>query len=210
MKGMLGRTKHGLETVFAFGVILTALAFFGVRYLTAKSEAVHYHANFALYVNGVQDKFDGPGYYEEVTACGAENKNNPKERVHMHGQVNHVVHVHANAVTWGQFFANLGYTLGDKAVTTGQGTFVDGAGGNLTFWLNGKKVDSVANRPIGDTDALLVNFGDQGGATLAKEYNAIPKDAAKEDAGKDPASCGGASSKLTAGDRLKHALKFWQ
>src|SRR5439155_147962 len=94
---------------FLFGLLLMVV----FRFIVYKPNTVHYHANFALYINGQRDQFQGPGYYEEVTACMNNHSGDPKTRVHMHNNVNSVVHVHDDGATWGQLFANLGYTLSD-------------------------------------------------------------------------------------------------
>ncbi len=194
--------------LLAVGMVLGAVILFAIRFANVKSDAVHYHANFALYVNGVRDEFKGPGYYEEVQACSADNKNDPKARVHMHNQESALVHVHDNAVTWSDFFANLGYTLGDSVLVTNQGTYVSGNDGKLTFTLNGHEFQNVADKVIGNEDVLLINFGNQASTELKKEYDSIPRTAHKENQEKDPASCGGASTTLTPSARLKKALEF--
>ncbi len=184
---------------------------FTIRVITAKTDAVHYHANFGLYVNGVRDEFNGPGFYEEVQACSTDHQDDPKSRVHMHGEENNIVHVHDHAVTWGAFFANLGYTLGDSVLVTTKDTFVDGADGNkLNFLLNGQLVDTVADRVVGNEDVLLIDYGKADQATLQKDYNSIPHTAHQENQEKDPASCGGASAHLTLTQKIKHALTFWE
>lgn len=194
-----------LGLVLGFAVIVV------VRAVAAKSDAVHYHADFALYVNGQPEKFQGPGFYEEVETCSVSNIDNPKAGVHMHDQNNHVVHVEAHAVTWGQFFANLGYTLGDNVMGTENGVFVDGQNGNkLSFILNGQPITNVADRVIKDQDVLLINYGQDDKQTLVSRYNAIPRDAAKEDQEKDPASCSGSGHALTTSERFKQAVEFWQ
>jgi hypothetical protein len=198
--------------LFAVGcMVASLLVLFLVRILTAKSNAVHYHADFALYINGVRDEFKGPAYYEEVQACSTNNHDNPRARVHMHDNENSIVHVHDHGVTWGAFFANLGYTLSDKVVATTDGIYLDGIDGNkLSFMLNGKSVDTVANRLIGDEDVLLVDYGKDTSETIQNHYDAIPRKAHEENLEKDPASCGGASPTMSMSDKMKHALKFWE
>jgi len=193
------------------GLAVGLFAIFTVRVITVRSNAVHYHADFALYVNGVRDEFKGPGYYEEVQTCTTSDHDNPRARVHMHNQEDSIVHVHDQAVTWSAFFANLGYTLGDKVLATGQGVYVNDANGNkLSFILNGQPVDTVADRVIGNEDVLLIDYGKDNAATLQNDFAAIPRKAHAENLEKDPASCGGASPHLSLSQRLKKAAQFWQ
>jgi len=182
------------------------LLFGGIRAALYKPDNVHYHANFALYINGTHDDFNNFTFYEEVQSCDSHNLDNPKVRVHMHDQNNALVHVHAHGVTWSQFFTNLGYTLGDNLIKTDKGVYIDGQDGNkLTFILNGKSVDTIANRIIGSEDVLLINYGKDDAATIAQRYQAVPRTAHAQNLEKDPASCGGAED-LTLSARLKSAI----
>jgi len=202
------------QNLFKTAALLFASALLGaaimvaIRFITYKSDTVHYHANFELYINGVRDEFGGPGYYEEVQNCTSDTADNPRTRVHMHNNVNNVVHVHAHGATWGQFFENLGYALSDTMVQTTNGVFVNGQNdGNLSFMLNGKPVEVVANQLIKNEDVLLISYGNDSKSAITKRYNAIPHDAHKDNERHDPASCAG-SKPLTTWERLKTALGF--
>lgn len=189
---MLKRIPRSLTLAAACGFVAGVAWLVAVRYVTYKSDTVHYHANFALYINGQADQFKNFTFYEEVQSCGGSQLDNPKSRAHMHGNVNHVVHVHDHAVTWGQFFANLGYSLGNDLIRTNDGIYVDGQNDNkLSFILNGQPVGAVANKTIESEDVLLISYGRADDATLLKQYQAIPKDAPKVNQQNDPSSCSG-------------------
>jgi hypothetical protein len=191
--------------LFLFGVLIGGVVLGGIRFATVRNTHTHYHANFALFINGQRDEFKLPTYYEEVQACGAD-ENNPRNRVHMHNQESYDVHVHDKGATWGHFFANLGYTLGDGMVATSSKVYVDGQDGNkLQFILNGKPEINIANRVVGNEDVLLVAYGTEDSAALQKEYKTIQHDAREHNAKPDPAACSG-SQALTWQDRLKAAL----
>ena len=189
------------------GFVLGTLWLVAIRFVTYKNDATHYHANFALYINGQRDEFKNFTFYEEVQSCGSDEKNNPKTRVHMHDNINHVVHVHEPGVTWGHFFANLGYALDNTVIKTDDGVFVDGASGStLTFMLNGKPVAKIANEVIRSEDVLLINYGkDDSAGALKSRYEAIKKDAADYNKRNDPSSCSGAKE-LTTAERIKKAI----
>jgi hypothetical protein len=189
--------------------VVGALVIVGIRFFNVKAEeAVHYHANFALYINGLRDEFKSPLYYEEVEKCDIHDKDDVHGRAHMHGMNNHVVHVHAHAVSWGAFFANLDYALSDQSVSTNKETFVDGQNGNkLTFILNGKEVDNIANKVIGNEDVLLVNYGNENQTDIMKRYKSIPHDAHQANISKDPGACGAAAT-IPFTTRLKEAMGF--
>jgi hypothetical protein len=164
---------------------------------------VHYHANFAVYVNGEQEQFKGMQYYEETAAkaCTLEEVDDPAERAHMHDNINNVAHVEDHLVTWGNFFQNLKFGIGDDYLKTADGIFTPNDQSKLTFILNGKKVESIANVIIGDQDKLLVSYGTSDDAQ--KQYEGIQNNARKYDLEQDPASCSG-SHGVNANERLKH------
>jgi hypothetical protein len=192
--------------IFAIGVLLSLVATTAIRFALIKDTAVHYHANFSLYINGQEDPFKSFTFYEEIAACDASELDNPKPRAHLHDQNAHLIHVHAHAVTWGAFFDNLSYNLGDNLIKTDNGVYITGDDGNkLTFLLNGKPVDRLANVVIKSEDVLLINYGKDSDATLKQRYEAIPRDAPKANVTKDPAACGG-GAELTFWNKLKQSL----
>lgn len=185
------------------------LILFVVRFSLIKDDQTHYHANFAVYINGRQEKFESPLYYQEVQSCSSDDLDDPMHRVHMHGNENSVIHVHANAVTWGHFFTNIGYGLTKNLIETPEGLLVDGKDGKkLTFYLNGEEVDSVTNKLIGNEDKLLVDYGTVDKERLNKESSEIKNLAHEANIKQDPASCSG--GELNTKDKLISALKFWQ
>lgn len=189
------------------GFILGFLTLLTVRVIAYEPAApTHYHANFALYVNGQKDEFKSFTFYEEIQACSA-GEGEPKARVHMHDQKNGLIHVHAEGVTWGHFFANLGYGLTDKALVTDDGVFSPTESAKLTFLINGEPVGAVANRLIKSTDRLLINYGSEDTTTLKQRFDAVSTDAAEANTKQDPATCAGSTAtKVTFGQRLKYAL----
>src|SRR5665213_592537 len=186
-------------------VLLGAVIILGIRFATYKVDAVHYHANFALYINGQHEEFNGTQYYTEVEMCTASTAMVPEERAHMHDNVNNVVHVEDHAVTWDQFFANLRWYIGPTFISTPGGVIYAENGNNkLNVIINGQDytdLGGVSNRVIKDQDKLLVSYGDETQATLMQQYNAIPATAKQYDATKDPASCSG-NHTTTMHDRL--------
>lgn len=192
-------SKRNIAWLFG-GLLLGALIVVLAHFFTIKQSSVHYHANFGLFVNGKRDEFKSFTFYEEVASCGSNDVMNPKIRTHMHNNVNYVVHVHDAAATWGHFFANLGYTLGDTVLKTDDGVFVDGVDGKkLSFLVNGKPVQAIANKTIGDEDVVLISYGNENDAGLQKQYKSIISNAKEYDETADPAACSGAKP-----------LTFWQ
>lgn len=188
------------------GFIAGIIWIVGLRVLMYSPHITHYHANFAVYVNGAQLELKDPTFYEEVASCTTTNTMEPKSRVHLHDQKAHLVHVHDDASTWGHLFANIGMTLGNTVLKTRSETLVDGTDGKkLTFYLNGEQVPTIANRVIESEDALLISYGTASTDQIKQWYEAIPRDAAESNTKPDPSSCSGPSN-YSFIDRAKKAL----
>ena len=171
-------------------------------------QAVHYHADFQVYINGQREAFDNFSYYEEISACSADYRGNPASRTHMHDNVPSVIHVHDRAVTWGHFMSNLGFQLSNRVLETRQDVYIDGGSGRLRFILNGQPANYVANRIIESEDVLLIDFGSDDAATLAERYESIPRQAPAANMTQDPASCAGDGEASSLWQSLREALGF--
>jgi hypothetical protein len=125
---------------FILGIVVTL----AVRFVTYNPQKVHYHANFAVYINGQKEEFKNPIYYISVAAmCSADATNSPTDRAHMHSGVNNVVHVEDRAVTWGMFFQNIGWVVDPRVIRDLDGLFVPIDQNKITFILNGQQVDGA-------------------------------------------------------------------
>jgi hypothetical protein len=199
-------TKLSKKAWLFIGIALGILAILAVRFATYNPHHTHYHANFAVYINDQREQFKDPTYYEDVAACTAYDNITPVERAHLHNNVSNVVHVHDDAVTWGQFFENLGWYLGDNFIKTRDHLYVASGDQKLHILLNGQDytgLTPVSNMVIGDQDKLLVSFGDVSKNTLKVEYAGISNNAKTADETQDPASCSGHQN-ATVSERFKH------
>ncbi len=193
--------------LFGMGLTLGVLVILGIRFATYHPEdEVHYHANFAMYLNGQREQFKEPFYYVDLEeSCTLDQQITPHERAHMHDNVNDVVHVEDQAVTWGQFFQNLGWVVDLKVIRTPNQVLLTDAQNKVTFILNGEQTDNVLTRVIKDQDRLLVDYGNATQQDLQKEYSTVPATAHKYDITQDPASCSGHKT-TTMHDRFVHML----
>lgn len=190
-------------------VLLTALLIFGLRFALLKKLEVHYHANFAVFIDGERLPFDKFTFYEEIESCGGNGLESPKIRAHMHDQIDHVVHVHDNGATWGHFFSNLGFVLGNEIIQTDEGTFTDDDDSTLTFVLNNDNVDSIYNRTISSEDVLLISYGSDDAQLLQEQYSQIEQDAAEYNEKDDPSACSGGKP-FTFTERIKQTFQIWE
>lgn len=195
---------------FTAGLFIGVIALFIIRLATYMPEMVHYHANFAVFINGKREEFKDPRYYQEVAICSATSGINiPQQRAHLHDEHNALLHVHDHATTWGQFFANIGWSVGIDFVQTDDGTMYRADDDNkLHVLINGQDytdISSIANMIIKDKSKLLLSYGNGTTKSLADEAKIIPSTAVKADATVDPASCSGAE-KLSFKQKLHHLL----
>lgn len=174
-----------------------ALSYGMARFVLLDKNETHYHANFALYINGQKEEFRNFTYYEEISACSKELENNPKSRVHMHDNVNDIIHIHDKAVTWSNFFENLGFTFGDNILVTQKDTYLNTASSKFTYILNGEKVDNIATKVIKSEDVLLISYGDETLSINEQRYNSISKNANEYNQKSDPSTCSGGGKENT-------------
>lgn len=211
----MNKLKQIIKTKWALafaGFIAGIVLILGVRVAAySPPKGVHYHANFAVYINGQREMFRPMNYYEEeaVVSCAVTNAGEadttPMSRVHMHGGVNNVVHVEDSRVTWGNFFTVLDWNVGSNYIATRDNLYQNSDTDKISYVLNGKTVDNVANLTIGDQDKLLVNYGNQTAGQITSEYNQIKNNALLADSSKDPASCGGGhAAGVTMSERMHH------
>ncbi len=191
------------------GILLGTLILLVIRFATYTGpQATHYHANFAVYINGQREAFKDPAYYTEEGACSAGEKIEPTERAHMHDNINSVIHVHDHGVTWGQFFENLGWYVGPDFIQTRDGTMYKADDTNkLHVIINGDDLTGLAaitDQVIGDRDRLLLSFGNQTNTELQSQFASVPSTAKHYDETQDPASCAGVIKPVTTSDRLHH------
>lgn len=134
-------------------------------------QAVHWHADFALYIGGERYDFDQNRFFSTKGAELSEN-------AHIHPPRPHVVHVHREGTTWREFFASLGFELSDRCLTTPEGEqFCTSQTERLSFVLNGVKVDGLAFQDITDIDRALISFGSESGEDLQHQFASVTDEA---------------------------------
>jgi hypothetical protein len=186
------------------GALIGVVLLLAVRFLSYQPAQVHMHANFAVYINGQREKFSDANYYEAVSlACGLSGQVQPQERAHMHDRVNDIVHIHDHGVTWGHFFQNLGWSVAPNLLNRRGQVYLPSGPNKLSFILNGRSTDNIANRLINSEDRLLINFGKDTVPVLKKRYESIGSTAHQYNQKPDPVSCAG-SQPLKFTDRLKN------
>lgn len=130
-------------------------------------QEVHWHADFAIYIDGEQIDFSDPQFISDV-----DNPISPN--AHIHEPRYHIVHVHRESSTWGEFLDSLGMALTDVSITTADGeTYMSDETSTLKFYKNGVRVDSLRLSPISDLDRVLITFGDETEDELAEQLASV-------------------------------------
>lgn len=193
--------------IVLIGVLVGALTILGIRFATYAAPAdTHYHANFAVYVDGKQEQFSNPFLYEEISECSISTEMKPGERAHLHENIKDVVHVEDSAVTWGNFFQNINWNVSDKYLDTSEVLLVNTETKKVTYVLNGEAISDITNKVIGDKDRLLISYGTSTKDEINKQFSSVATSAEKYNVTKDPASCSGGHNEDSIKDRLKHLL----
>ena len=188
--------------MIALGFLVGVFGFGLYRFVTFGEDHTHYHANFSVYVDGEQEQFESFSYYEELTACSLDTTPTAKGRVHMHEPENSVVHVHDDAVTWGHFFENLGYSVGDQHMSNGTDLYTESDDQTIHYILNGEAVKSPTGKAIGDEDRLLVVVGTATEEDAIEFFETVPEDAHEHNESSDPGACN-SNEGYSFTDRLK-------
>ena len=196
------QTQH-IVLYVVLGILVGFVIFAAIRIIKYAPQHVHYHANFQVWINGKQETFQNPLYYQEVASCSAYEDADPKHRAHMHDEVYDVVHVHASGVTWNQFFENINVGAEPTSFRIGDTVYTNTPTESVTYILNGKKVPSLVGQPIQSEDTLLINYGSEDVSALQAKAAAIPNKAHEYNLKKDPASCSGDTAP-TFQERLQH------
>ncbi|MDN5275864.1 MAG: hypothetical protein JWN33_513 [Candidatus Saccharibacteria bacterium] len=201
------KSKRTFVTLL-IGLVLGLILFAAFRFFTYDPHSVHYHANFGIFINGERQVFKGIKYFEETgaTSCTLDEAKTPAQRAHMHDNVGDTIHVHDGAVTWNNFFENIGWNISTSSIRNDTTLYVADGTHQISFLLNGQKIRSLDDRIINSADDLLVSYGSATEDELQKQYASINRSAEHYNTSKDPASCGG-SKEPTVQDRLNSIIQ---
>lgn len=177
-----------------FMIALLSIVLFLAWYVYSASEHVppHYHANFAMYVEWERIDFSDAEYSEDIAGCSITWEIQAKDRVHLHENNPDTIHVHAEGVSWGHFFANNNFGFWEEYLILDSGQIYQ----NNDWWkvqyvVNGKIKKNPYNSRIWSKDRLLVAFWNESEQELQALYETVSQNAGEYNAKYDPGSCGG-------------------
>lgn len=113
--GIMQNMQTRIKLVVASVALGVAVAL-NIRYhLESKHPAVHHHAGFTVYINGVRQDFAQTKYMNFAVCSDHQHKATKEEeqieKAHLHEMVGDVVHVHRSGATWGDLFENIKFEL---------------------------------------------------------------------------------------------------
>lgn len=149
-----------ITAIVLLGFILVGLAVFGDKPQSQKAEEeVHYHAGFRIYLNNVLVDFSKPEFMH-LEPCGEEEaheeRNDPRERAHLHDLIGDVVHVHSETAIWRDLLENLRFNPTGKTI----------------FYLNGSVVNNLLDRTISPYDRVLLLVGENN--SISEKLESVP------------------------------------
>jgi hypothetical protein len=118
------------------------------------ADEVHVHSDFLVVINGEQIDFSQDKYQ-------TTNEQELSDYIHLHDNVGHVIHRHADAVTLAEFFNSLGFQLTDSSISIAEGeTFTSNNSEALLVYVNGQVIDNPSSYVNQEEDQILVYYGD--------------------------------------------------
>jgi hypothetical protein len=154
-------------------------------------QVTHFHADFALFIDGKQFNFDQPQFVSNDDDLIAAD-------VHIHPERYTVVHVHYTNTTWARFFQTMGFDFKDESMpgsTAAQTCLAMPDGTKLCnndedtfkFFVNGVQVKGIAGTDIADLDRVLISYGpetpaavQQSQVTKVSDQACIPDERCKD------------------------------
>ncbi len=173
-------------------LILLGIYLFGYIHAGIQFIPPHFHANFAMYINGERVDFSGDEFMEDVAGCSLTGEMLPKDRVHLHENNGETIHIHHEWASWGHFFANNGFTFWESFLTNNQEEiYVNSQTRKLSFILNDEQVDNPFNKLIRSQDRLLIVYGEESPVELQTLFAWVSDNAGEYNSKYDPGSCWG-------------------
>lgn len=187
MKGITNMKKTLkilLSLVLIIAIFLVGYIYAGIKYLPP-----HYHANFALYIEGERIDFSGDKFMEDVEGCWLSDLIFPKHRVHLHENNPDTIHIHAEGVSWGHFFANNWIIFNDSLISLwdGEQIFISWDDNKkVSFLLNEQIVTDPFNDLIKSEDRLVIVYWEN--EKISELF--VSDNAGEYNSKYDPGSCG--------------------
>lgn len=200
---------------FKIPLVLLLICFsyiIGYVYAGLQYAAPHFHANFAVFLNGERIDFSLDTYSQDLAGCKIGEKMYAVDRVHLHENNPDTIHVHHDGVTWGDFFANNNMLFNNRTFILDDGSiYSNNEKDTLRFILNGEEVQNPFNNLINSEDQLLISYWEESADELVLwKFWEVSKNAGEYNMKYDPGSCSGTheNSKIALIRDLLHSFMW--
>ncbi|MDP3699104.1 MAG: hypothetical protein Q8R47_05965 [Nanoarchaeota archaeon] len=128
---------------------------------------IHYHADFAVYLDGERYNFAQEKY------MSTENKT-LSNFAHLHDMDGNIIHKHASGITLGFFLETLGMKLNDTCLALDDGvSYCNEGNKGLKMYVNEKHNDEFHTYDIQDGDKILLSYGDGSGEEIKEQLDSV-------------------------------------
>lgn len=166
-----------MKKLIILGLIIAAVVIAGNILLQQGSEGIgvvgeiHYHADFAVYLNGERYNFSQEKY------MSTENKS-LSNFAHFHDMDGNIIHKHAEGVTLGFFLDTLDISLNDSCLILDDDTpYCNDGEKILKMYVNGKENDDFSDYDIHEEDKILISYGDESEEEIQSQLDSLTEDA---------------------------------
>lgn len=160
--------KKHLIPPFITGLVIGAgLTYFTLPLLASHTETthpigyadnaddVHVHSDFVVYLDGTHYDLTDDKYQ-------TEGDHLLHKSIHLHDNVDEVIHRHDFDITLSDFFSSLGFTLTNDSITDDAGNqFASDTDNELLVFVNDERIAEPATYVNQEEDKILVYFGNK-------------------------------------------------
>ena len=169
-----------IELVIVASVVVLSIALAAVLLLprTWVPEAVHKHADFAVYLDGKEYDFSKGRFMSDE-----EHSNN--DSMHLHDGRASIIHQHESGITLGEFFSSLGMEFTSECFILDDSTrYCNGSwpdvphyGKTIKMFVNGQPNREFGNYEFSDLDRILITFGSENAEEIQAQIESVPDEA---------------------------------
>lgn len=151
-----------IAAVFIFAITTAPVE---KRFIIIPEQGYHVHADFKVFINGVEIDFSSPNY------------NVKNSRIHLHTDNDfggNVIHVEGESATLGEFFSSLGMKFNSTCFVIDR-EFCNTETKILKFYVNGEQNNEYDNYSPKDMDRMLISYGNDIEEAITNQLNSITK-----------------------------------
>ena len=164
-------------TIVGTIVAIILLTVFCVRYYQASQEHDHYdtevhiHSDFALYVMDKRLDLTSDKYQSKLESEKSDD-------VHLHDGNDHVVHRHAENITFANFLQSIGFTLTNDCFTMDTGeVYCSDDTNEVALYVNNKPVADIPSYINQERDRVLLYVGPRNNPSLQQYLDSVTDEA---------------------------------